>query len=358
MPEEYSYSPNFIAVVSNCGPFTSITAAVNYLSDFDLNSDQHGMVLLKPGVYDGTFSVSAADKTRYIDFVGSGIEETILTGNTDKYLTINHSGAENRFSNMTIEFTGSTNDTQPINVVDSSDVVFKNVRVVSTKGCIYEFHDNAKMYDSELQSTATSQENIVWTLSGLMSRCRIICTSIATDAALIAILEGVLEHSYLSSRGSANVVRCIGDIAGGRVSYCNIDSASYGIVEPKNGAIIEYTSLRSEGNSSTPVVDRLRECIFRHCNFVQDADCYVIGRVIDTGAVLFHCSLYAPNSSSNIVNSLEVDGSVWVKCSFVNSGGGGNALVGNQVGRAVTVGTITHNVINDVNLTITTMNTT
>ncbi len=79
---------------SPAGPFATIAAAVTYLTtNFALASGNHGTINLGPGIFTQSISVTATDETRFIDYVGAGINDTVLEGTTSAFVTINNSTA-------------------------------------------------------------------------------------------------------------------------------------------------------------------------------------------------------------------------------------------------------------------------
>lgn len=172
---------------SPAGPFLTINAAITYMkNNFSsyLASGLHGTINIGPGTWNETITINTADATRFIDFVGAGINDTIIENTTTGFISIGSgtmTTAENQFSNMTISYTGaSTLGNNAIVVQNNNGVVFNNCEITSMQGCVGSLYSPAVVSNSVLTSTASNAESIVQTLGGRITNSVLMASSLAS----------------------------------------------------------------------------------------------------------------------------------------------------------------------------------
>ncbi len=347
---------------SFAGPFKTIQRAIQYLqAEFPgLDAAHKGVINLAPGIYNEAGDVIIVNNgtDQYLDFTGAGKGTTILCSPTGTPVSIGAAAgdARNHFSNLTIEYTGET-DEFALRISAGVDVRVVNCRIRSTQRCISNLPVGCEIFGCEVTSTTTAAISLCGNIAGTVWNTTFQANQMGTYSSIIEAVSGEMLNCRLNAL-SATDTRAINVVqSGARLNGCIIETQGYTIITMQGK--LENSILSTEGTGGARVFDTFEGCLVTGCFCLQKANGRVVARgSVDAPPQVFHTVFYAPNSNNDVVGNIEVDGSLWVKCSFINNGQGGFALSGNASGRAITVGTITHNRVLDPNLAVTAMLTT
>lgn len=344
---------------SFAGPFGSIQRAIQYVTtNFTPTASQHAKIYIGPGVYaalNDTINISLNDATRYIDFIGSGKEDTIIQTASAGAVIISASGAENHFSDLTIETTSSTLANYALDVSAATNVVFENCKMKSASACIKNLAQNASMLNCEIVSTSVNAEMVIVQVDGLISKSSMKASTLATGGFLLGTLgsTGVVEYSTLNalSSGTPSLSFTTWTIYG-KLSYCNLLSQGVAITFIQPGATLEFcyisTDLASNVVVTTVLGGFVQNCFFHQRNATTVS---VVGNVVGGSPVILNSTFFAPFSTGTIV-AVTASGATFEACTFINNGTSGYSLSA-AVGITVTVGNITSNRPIDPGFTLT-----
>ncbi len=340
---------------SPAGPFLTINAAITYMkNNFSsyLASGLHGTINIGPGTWSETITINTADATRFIDFVGAGINDTIIENTTTGFISIGSgtmTTAENRFNNMTISYTGaSTLGNNAIVVQNNNGVVFDNCEITSTQGCIGSLYSPAVISNSVLTSTASNAEGIVQILGGRIANSILTASSLASGGSAIAAMQagagaggyGVLEYCNvtLNTNVETDGIKA-GGVLGGVVSYCrfSIGGALSNVGDSYNHLWVKSSCVSSVvlklGSSGT--VD---ECYFQNTSSSQSSVDFNGGAGTITNSTFLQLS-NASDICKNVGNGTQI-----ADASMLNSGSGGYCIsLSGSVGYGVAIANIASN---------------
>jgi len=346
----------FVAEVSKngsdsnpCGPFATIDAARTYLKNsFSISSSQHGLIKIGPGIFSAsgdTIVATSAGEDDYIDYEGSGVDITVIKRTASAFVSLTTASCENKISNMTLEYNGSTTGEYVMTVSNCTSVVLNNCKIKSSHRCIDYLHTNAKMFHCAVESTSTVAETVVHTVYGSMSNCTVVANSLASPGYLFSIVAdtSVLEYCRFTASNTGSDIRGCGNFQG-RLSHSYLETGGYTIDDLNNNARLEYSRIVSSGASGGVVINLIRDTVVDHCFLHQKGNVPVINGVRANASIITDTVLYGPACTGNLVNSVEVDGTIWLGCAFYSSTSStGWSLNASAAGRTITIGDITAN---------------
>jgi hypothetical protein len=319
------------------GPFLTINAAMTYLTTtFALSSTQHGLVIIMPGVYAEQIAVTSADETRYIDFIGGGQGDVIITSSSTPTVSITQAAAENKFTNLTIDQTGTSGLTDcAFSCTTCADVVLTHCRLTSTRRCTGDVTTNMTLRDCDISSTSAEHaQYMMVNMYGKMFNCYLHSTTMHWyDGRMINDIYGFMKNCTVDG-GAGGSYAANAANSGCYIEGCEFWSKSYTFININGGTFINsYIKSDHTYNGGVPI-NAVNGGFFASCTIEQSGSSGSCVNIWGNGSA-YGCNFVASSSSDRCVGYTGSTG-VMISCVFL-TGSAEYAITGNG-GQIVTMG--------------------